>query len=161
MVYSKKSIQTVLPKTGILLKNIDFCYNVRPIQFYSRIFGLIPFSIVRGANGEILEPRVKLFDFLWFIVAICFYLWLSVAHVRALETQQNPTHTILLLGDFILIASGIAFGAVVVVMDMFNRFRIVDILRKFTIFDKRVSKTVIHHTHLVSIALLGENFLLP
>ena len=152
MVFSKNSNPSNFQKTGILLENLNFCFTVKPIQFYSHIFGLVPFHIVRGGNGDRREPRVGLFDFLWFVISICIYLWLGVAYVQTLEMPQNPSRIMLVLGDAILISAGVCFGSIIVLMDMINRFRIVEILNKFTLFDKKVS---ISHLH---IFIFGDHF---
>lgn len=141
MLFSKKINPPPLPRAEIILKNRNFCYNVKPIHVYSRIFGLIPYSIVVSNVGPV-QAKVRLFDFCWFIISICFYLFLIIPYSKIVQVPQNPNESsILVLGDTILICFGLVFGAIIVIIDMFNRFRIVDILSKFMLFDKKVRKT--------------------
>lgn len=141
MKHSMKLNSPNLPKAAILLKNTNFCYNVRPIHIYSRVFGLIPYCIVQSENGDSYEARVGVFDFIWFIISICSYLLLGFTYIQTIEVPTNSDESyILILGDGILITMGVFSGAIIVAMDMLNRFRIVDILKKFSLFDKKVSQ---------------------
>lgn len=141
MKNSMKLNSQSLPKAGILLKNINFCYNVRPIHIYSRVFGLIPYSVVQSKNGDTYEARVSVFDFVWFIISICLYLLLGFAYVQTIAVPTNPDESyILAVGDGILISMGVFSGAIMVAMDMLNRFKTVDIIKKFSIFDKKVGQ---------------------
>lgn len=131
---------STVPKAENLLKSIDFVYNLQPIASYSRIFGLIPFSVIRSPNGGAYEARVKPFDILWFIISICSYVFLGFVYIHSIDVPKSRYESyILLFGDSILISLGIFFGAVIIIMDMINRFRIVDILNNFVAFDKNVS----------------------
>lgn len=157
MVYSLNLNPPILPKlgqpkAGILLKNLNFCYNVRPIHSYSRIFGMTPFSIIPGLSGEPYEARVKIFDFVWFIVSTCAYVILGIGYLQTLGVQLNPNESyILVYMDTLLISFGVLFGAIIIVLDMLNRFRIIEILEKFMLFDKRVRKTILERYHLTTV----------
>lgn len=136
---SKFSLPSVVKK-GVVLKNIDYVYNIMPIHIISRIFGLVPFGIARSPNGEVEGARVNKFDILWFVVSILLYLFLAYSYIDTNELQFSSNESfILTAGDNVLIALGLVSAAVVIVMDMYNRSRIVEILKQFILFDKRVS----------------------
>lgn len=132
-------------KTGILLKNMNFCYNMRPIQAYSRWLGLTSYSINYKSNGDIHEVRVKAFDILRFIASICIYLFSSCVYVKLVEFPQvqNASYVLILL-DSVTMSCGLSFCAIAVVMDMLNRHRMADILKKIMIFDKKVGESIFY-----------------
>lgn len=133
-----------LAKKGIILKNIDYAYNITPIHICSRIFGLVPFKIVRASNGEIEGARVNKFDVVWFVVSMCLYLFLAYAYIETNGFQPNPDDSyILTLGDNLLIAAGLVYATLIIAMDMYNRQKIVEILKQFISFDRRVNTLII------------------
>lgn len=119
---------------------INFSTSLLPAYFFSRVIGLIPFSIVRDSNGDAHTARINLFDLLWFIFSILLYLFLAFYRYSYMDIPQDASKSyILVIGDSLLLIFGIIYGALMIVMDMFNRNRLVDILKKFTIFDKEVN----------------------
>lgn len=121
-------------------ENHNFEYAVRPIYYFSRLFGLLSFSVVRNSIGEIHKPRVRIIDGLFFVIAICWYLALAYASSGNVTIMlENPRVSfILVFGDHLLLASGLIFGALCITMDMFNCTRLVEMLKKFNIFDRNV-----------------------
>lgn len=49
---------------------IDFAYSFRPIYYFSRVYGLMPFTITYNARGSINGLEVRLFDLLWFMAIL-------------------------------------------------------------------------------------------
>lgn len=125
---------------NIHFKETSFEYSIRPIYYFSRVFGSLPFSVVRGSDGRIQGPRVNTIDLLWFIVSICWYLALAIAVYRNPLLPQGSNASILMLGDNLMVVLGLTFGAVIIVMDMFNRTKLVAIFKRFSIFDQNVSQ---------------------
>lgn len=80
---SLKINSLTLDKKGTTLNNIDFVYNLSSIHLYSRLFGLVPFTLVRDSNGEVQRSRVGKFDLLWFVISI------SVFSVCLLDSCQQ------------------------------------------------------------------------
>lgn len=118
---------------------LNFEYCLRPIYFISRASGLLPFSIARDSNGTICAPRINTFDFLFFIVSISWYLFLTFASFRDIQfwPSLNKSH-VLTVSNYSLLIMGLIFGALTITMDISNRTRLVDILKKFIIFDQNV-----------------------
>lgn len=87
-------------------KKINFAYSLLPIYYFSRAIGLLPFSIIRDANGKVQKTRVSAFDFFWFVTSICLYLFLASFCYRTMETPKNPNESlILIIGDNLLMVS--------------------------------------------------------
>lgn len=131
-----------LRSTGknIFSKKYNFAYSVRPIYYFARVFGLFPFTIEHDSYGDIKEARVKIIDFLWFLFAICIYLFLGFYCFKNLEFPKDPNESyVLILGDYTLLILGLVSGAAMIISDMYNRNKIINILKDFTIFDKKVS----------------------
>lgn len=122
----------------IPVKRINFLYIFRPIYYFSRISGLMPFSITYGANGEVQRPKITILDGIWFVISIFVnslqvYLTLRVMFVK----QTSPTFVMILGNTFLLMTTIYGVGAVA--MDMCNRFKFIEILKSLAIFDNQVS----------------------
>lgn len=119
-------------------KNVQ--HGLQPIYYYSRCVGLWPFTITYNSDGSIKDACVDLFDCLWFLISICLHLTALysscdfVVHNRPFSEQNLFSHLIF----FIHQIPPLLFGAVCIVLDMFNRNRLANIIKKFTIFDKEV-----------------------
>ena len=135
--YSAESNKST--KKDIPSKNLNFSYSLRPIYYFSRTFGLFPFTIVYDTNGDVQSARVTVFDFLWFIITVCMYLllaWLSYGNKLPVGANESP---LLILGDLVLLIIGLIFGSAMIVFDMYNRSRLINIIKKFTKFDMEVN----------------------
>lgn len=63
--------------------------------------------------------------------------FLSFINVRLPDgANESP---LLVLGDYFLLILGLIYGAVIIVFDMYNRLKLVDIMKKFTAFDAEVN----------------------
>lgn len=139
MVHSINVNSPSSDKKEILLKNINFAHNIKPIHFISRIFGLMPFRMVPNLNDGNTEPQVKILDIVWFIVAIFIYLFLAVFYFRLIKLPSDPNGSyVLVLGDKLLTCLVLVNAAIMVVKNMFDRFKLTEIVQKFISFDKKV-----------------------
>lgn len=120
------------------VKNFDFAYCFRPVYYFSRIFGFMPFTIVYNSNGAIQGPKIRVFDILWFILSIFLYILSTFMPFRHINYPIN-TSFVLIVGDFLLLKLSLIFSILNVVMDMCNRFKLVDILKNVNSFDEKVS----------------------
>lgn len=121
------------------VKKIDFAYSFRPIYCYSRLFGLMPFSLICDSNGEIERPAVNKLDFVWFTLSISIYLLIAIMSVQHVTFLQNAHAYVLTLGHFVFLIVGLIFDIIMIVMSMLKRFKLVDIVKKFVLVDKAVS----------------------
>lgn len=118
-------------------RNIDFLYCFRPIYYFSRIFGSMPFSIIHDSNGDVKKSRITIFDGFWFVISICIY---SAAVFLIFDSkimdQASPTFVTILGNTFIMM--NITHGVLSVPIEMCNRFKFIEIVKNFVIFDKDV-----------------------
>lgn len=121
-------------------KRLDFAFIYRPVYYCSRIFGLMPFSIDYDSNGAVRGPRVRTLDCLWFITAICLYIYFAIKSYRSiiLPKKHDSSVYLIILSDYLLLILGLLVGAIIICMDMYNRFKIVEIMELFNTFDREV-----------------------
>lgn len=118
-------------------KLCDIVFSYQPIYYFSRIFGLLPFSLAYDASGEIVAPKISKFDAVWFVVSIAIYL--AFATVIPLDIPKGPPAPILILGNELLLMSGLIYGAIMIVENMCNRFKFIRIMKTFCAFDREAS----------------------
>lgn len=133
--------QMPVAKNDVKLEKPNFALSFRPIYYCSRVFGLMPFTIIYDSNDNVQKPKVGLLDSLWFLISICSYLIMAYISCQRSAIYQNIPY-VFSFGVFMIFLSSQIFGALIIVMDMCNRFRLVDILKKIVIFDKEVSEIV-------------------
>lgn len=118
----------------------DFVYSNWPTYFFSRAVGLMPFSIVLSSNGRIQRARVGMYDLIWFVISVSWYILLAFVSYLDLKLPQNPNESFILkLGDHLLLIYGLCHGAFMILMDMYNRRKIVELAQKCFAFDREVS----------------------
>lgn len=124
-----------------LAKQMDFLSSFKPIYYFSRLLGLMPFKIVCNLNGEFRVPRVGKLDGIWFIAAICVYLSLTFFVCQHIDLNMNLSRSenVLVHGNHLRIASNLICDAIAICMDMWNRFKLVNLFKKVLVFDKKVS----------------------
>lgn len=127
-----------------LSKKVNFVNNISPIYYLSRAFGLLPFSVDRNSNSDILRAKVGVKDLFWFVTSISIYLFSVIINYMTFmaRLEEHEQGSILILGDHLNLIFGLCYGAFVIIMDMYNRNRIIAILNKFAVFDRMV--TYIH-----------------
>lgn len=119
------------------VKKFDFVYCFRPVYYFSRMFGYMPFTIIFDSNGSIKGSKIRVLDISWFILSVFLYILSTFMHFRNIEYPKN-TSFVLIGGDFLLLKLSLLFSILNVVMDMCNRFKLVDILKNFNSFDEKV-----------------------
>lgn len=120
-------------------RQIDFWDSFKPIYYFSRCFGLMPFSIRCDSNGEIQEPKVNRIDGLWFLFTIAVFFsssYISHQYISGLNSN-TPLNVSNILNCFHLTLT-LIFGALMIAMDMCNRFKLVKLWKNYTIFDEEV-----------------------
>lgn len=121
------------------LKQIDYVYSFRPIIHLSRIFGLMPFSITYNFDDKTHEIRVEIFDCIWFVISICLYISLAIFQYDNIILPKNTNSSyLMILGDYVILIMGLIVGAMTIGADMYNRYKILNILEMFNTFDKEV-----------------------
>lgn len=135
----EKVVKMFAPKISSNFPN--FAYSFRPVYYVSRAFGLMPFSIIYNSNREPNNSKVTVYDCLWLMVSVCIYLMLGFFRYRNLVLPEGASTTshILILGDSVVLILSLTFAGQFVIMDFFNRFKLVDVLKKIIVFDNEVS----------------------
>lgn len=118
----------------------DLGHGFQAIYCFSRCVGLWPFKITYNSNGSIKEARVDLFDKLWLLISICLH------SVATFFTYGDATNAYIIghfnFAQMIFSMSQIPdylLGVVCIILDMFNRNRLVNVLKNIIIFDREVS----------------------
>lgn len=125
-------------------KIVHFAHVFRPIYCFARICGFMPFSI-RHSNSpnEQFVPRASLCDVVWFGISMCFYLTMIVntfCENVVLPHESNAQLNAIGLGNYLLCLMILSFSIFALIIDVCNRFKLVNILNDFTVFDQEVSQ---------------------
>lgn len=145
----------VTQSNKILKRELEFMDCVRPMKYFLRILGLMPYTIVRAPNGNILESKVKKWDVFRFLLSICVYLSCAFVsfkygkmHRALFNHSKYNTHIYQgVIAHNLHTTWGVICCILFVVMDMWNRNKIVDLFKKFTVFDKEVNNFTNVNSH--------------
>lgn len=117
----------------------DFVYSFRPMYYFSRFLGLLPFSFVYDSNGLIEAPRIRICDGVWFVISVAFYFILAMNSSQVIEIPYDAA-PLVTLSNSLLLTIGLFNASAIIVLSMGVRFRFVTILKKITRFDKEASQ---------------------
>lgn len=132
--------RVVAAENGAVEQDFDFYYGFRPLYLFSRLTGLMPFTIVQGANGTILSVQVSVFDWIWFFTAITTNTALAIISTKNLRLPQDHNESLAInVGDHLILIVGLILGSFSIAMDMFNRRKLTELAQKYEIFDNEVS----------------------
>lgn len=125
-------------------KSLNFLSSSKLNYYFLRAFGLWPFSFVRDSNSKIKKPKVTKIDLLWFIISMPLYILASIVFYNNWQALQMKTTDLKVLsiinnGDSMRIALSLIFISLSIAIDMFNRFKLVNVLNNFVQFDVAVS----------------------
>lgn len=122
-------------------KQLNFEYGFRPLYHFSRAVGFWPFSIRHNSNGAIQSAHISRLDGVWFAISICCNLSTILYFIISMLDDLNPNEktifTFRILYTLFRVMS-LSIGAVGIILDMLNRYTLVNILKKFIIFDNEV-----------------------
>lgn len=125
------------------VRKLNFAYTFRPIYLVSRVFGLMPFSIVYYPNGDIHKPRISKFDGVWSVLSLSIYVYgifSTLSYTNEYSANLRFQSKILNICYTLTIGLGLGFCISSIILDMGNRFKLIGIIKKFDIFDKEASK---------------------
>lgn len=138
--YIKGKMESLANAKNTQLRKFDFEYGFRPVYYFLRFTGLWPFSIIHHSNGKIQRARIGSTDILWLILITCLNLILAFFAIEILMSEQGIQEK---RNQFILFSifkmCSVLFEIFAIVLDIINRNKLVDILRKFNTFDNEVS----------------------
>lgn len=128
-----------LQKIRMDSNEVNFSLSLRPIYQFSRIFGLMPFTIVLDAKNNFQKVHVRPFDVFRFVTAIFLCTVMAFIYYQHIEVPQGQNiSSILVFGDATLFILGLIYVCFVIVMDMMNRFKLIAILKMLNNFDNEV-----------------------
>lgn len=120
-------------------KKLDFVHCFRPVYYFSRIFGYMPFTFIYDSNGTIQELKVRVLDILWLILSIFIHIFIAIIYFRNEGFAIfNGTSDIIIKSDIYLMVLWLIFIILSITMDMCNRSNLMEILKKFNNFDENV-----------------------
>lgn len=137
---STNKFQVITEPPQNLRHKYDFIQNFRPIYIVSRVFGMMPFSIVYQANGDIESSTITKFDILWLSISICIYSFGIYTQAQFIFPRGSDIYTshLVVLSDNITVMLGLILGLFAICFDMYNRSKFVEVVKKFSNFDKKV-----------------------
>lgn len=121
--------------------NRNSLYSFRPIYIVSRILGQMPFSIVHNVNGEIHRPIIKKLDIAWIIISFGIYIYdmYRACTFDYFNVQNKGSSAVMFVGIIFISVIVHILGFLAITLDMCYRFKLVDIFKKMTHFDKKAS----------------------
>lgn len=124
----------------VQMRKLNFTYSFRPIYYFSRALGLMPFSIEYDSNGVAQEPKLSKLDCLWAIISISIYSSLVYQVCSYVKIPENPSEISYFEVLSNILMSLILFCSIILIigLNVCNRFRFVNILKSFTTFDNEV-----------------------
>lgn len=122
------------------LEKHDFHTAFRPIYYFSRYMGLWPFSVAHYSKKKIRRASVALVDIFRSISTISLSSTLVMCAYEEIRTQKKyHMNTIRFVVFMAFQLSSFSFLTIGIVLDLINRNRLADILRKFNTFDRKVN----------------------
>lgn len=131
----------IVTKERCRMKQRNFVYSFLPIYYFSRFFGLMPYTIIYDSRGEIQTQQIRTIDGVWFTVSICIYVLAALSNYQTVKLPDEMTEVpfALYIGHYTLLIEGLLVCAIAIGFDMNNRYKLVVILNAFIEFDKEVS----------------------
>lgn len=118
----------------------SFAYCLRPIYYFARICGQMPFSITHQPNSSIVKVNFHKRDIIWLILSMSVQVTLIFRAIQMLKSYRhtNSATFTLHLGHSTIWFLNSILGICVMILDALNSGKIVRILNDFTSFDKEV-----------------------
>lgn len=126
----------------IQMKIMSFGSVFRPLHRLARIWGLAPYSIAADSNGELLNSKIHLYDGLWLLTTVLLYLAFLNYSVDAFNVDRKALHRetwILILCARLLAIFAFLYGILSIIINMCNRFKLMNMVKMYTRFDEEVS----------------------
>lgn len=131
---------TQIGAENVTKKTLTFYHSIQPVYIISRIFGLLPFTVLYNSNGYMHKAKVRLLDLIWFVFMIIVNFGLTYKMVTKVQRMIDGDTSILFASGRLIILLNFVKVAVASILDMLNRNRLVKMLKDFLKFDKSVRK---------------------
>lgn len=113
-------------------RNFAFCY--RPLYYFSRVFGHIPFTITHCANDSKVKAKLFIRDFIWFAISLFIHICLFAMIVHKFRLDNAISN----IGGKLNFLICLLLGISAMVLNACNRTKIIRILNEITTFDENV-----------------------
>lgn len=122
-------------KHSPILERQDFLWSFHPIFTFIRAFGSMGFSITPEN-----EAKITVCDFFWCIVSMCIYSVMIIVYYQNMQvaTLSRQSFT-LVMGNYLRSLTGLSLCLIKIPVDIYNRFRIVNIMKEIIFFDNEVN----------------------
>lgn len=139
---NSKKLQVLTESPQIHRSKNDFAQSFRVVYIVSRVFGLMPFTVAYNVNGEIEKPTVTKLDAVWFLISICVYSVgiYSLSQLIFPRGENIYASPLVVLSDNISVMLGLILGLTCAIFDLYNRVKLINIVKHFIAFDKKVIK---------------------
>lgn len=118
-------------------KQRNFAYCIRPIYYFARVAGQMPFTITHQPNSSIVKVNLFKRDIIWLIMSMCIQVFLICEAIREFKSEKSSWSTLYFSSITVWVVS-LVLGVCVMLLDAYNRYKFERILNEFTIFDKEV-----------------------
>lgn len=119
-------------------QNFAICF--RPIYYFARMCGQMPFTITYHANAAVFTAKFYARDFIWSAISLCIQISLIRLAVDLMTSPRHPNiiSSTLYFCNLTVWFITLLFAITMIIFDACNRVKIVDLLKKFTDFDQEV-----------------------
>lgn len=121
-------------------KDFNFAYGFRPIYYFSRIFGLMPFTFVYNSKGKIDGLKVGLVDILWLIISITINLTMAFMILGSTQYLYYVKSTSFILEgvDYFLLLVAAILNTTIIGFGICIASKLVGVLKNIDSFDDNV-----------------------
>lgn len=116
----------------------NFFDTVKPVRFMARTFGLLSFSVNYTSSGEMDSCEIRVLDVICFTVYFFMSLILSVMNNLFITPAEDIWSMVLLFTLELFFILALLLAAFCMAADIFNRHRLVALLKKINTLDKQV-----------------------
>lgn len=124
---------------------MSFTLSYQSLRSMSKLFGLLPFQIDRGKTGKIIGEHINFSDLVRSSIMILIYAACIVSNLFETNFKKpnlDQATVVVFFENFIFTSARYVLNISYVILDIINRKRFVDILRKFDTFDEEVKNNL-------------------
>lgn len=125
-----------------------FVYCFRPIYYFVRLSGKMPFTFIWNANKTVIKAKFYVRDLIWSAISLFQNMSLIYKSIQELTDISQPNtkllEPILGSGGRLILFMTALLGFSAMVLDMCNCFNFIQILNEITHLDREVMYSCIH-----------------
>lgn len=110
--------------TASVQRNFAFCY--RPIYYFARVCGQMPYTITYHPNGAIVGIKLYKCDFIWFAISLSIqisFIYMAINFYKSYQSYQQqvqPIVSTIYFGQLTIWFICLLFGITVMGLDTCN-----------------------------------------